>query len=370
MSTAELDALLAGAAPRNDEERRLAATIDAVREAPPRAPERLRERVGTLPRQEQRTLALPRPRRALLAVTAGAAALAVGLAALHGLRTPSGSPVAESTVSGGTVTRQAKAPSTFDQAVPAPATGGGALGQPLQTQAAPAPSGKRLQRYQASITVRVESDKLGRATNRATQIARSLGGYAASVQYRTPQGQPGESFLELRIPTQNVQEALARLTSLGTLASQQVFVKDLQQIFERQTAQIAELRQRVRLLTDTLKSQSLTPVQRIQLQLELADAKRALAQRTHARKGTIAAGTLARVSLVLTEAQHAAVPPVHHGRLHRILTSAVSFLALEATILLYGLIVVGPLLALAAAAWWGLGIRRRRDEARLLSAAS
>src|SRR5262249_30579330 len=154
MSTVELDALLAGAAPRNDEERRLAATIDALRDAPPRAPERLRERVVTLPRQERRTFVLPRPRRALFAATAAAAAIAVGLAALHGLRTPSGSPVAESTVDGGTVTRQAKSPATFDQAapaVPAPTTGGaGALGQPLQTQAAPAPSGKRLQRYQAS----------------------------------------------------------------------------------------------------------------------------------------------------------------------------------------------------------------------------
>jgi hypothetical protein len=358
MSTVELDALLAGAAPRTDEEHQLVATIEALREAPPRAPEALRERVHVLRRPERHGFRLPRPRRALLAVAAGAAALSVGLAAFHGIRSTSGPTVVATSV-----------PAVERVAQP-PAVGSGALDQAPKAQVAPTPSGKRLQRYEASITVRVDSDRLGGATNRATRIARSLGGYAASVQYRTPQGEPGESYLELRVPTQNVQEALARLTGLGTLVSQQISVKDLQQTLERQTAQIAQLRRRVRLLTDALRSPALTPLQRIQIKLELGDAKRALAQRTHARKGTIAAGTLARVSLVLTEAQHAVVPPVHHGRLHRLLGSAVSFLALEATILLYGLIVLGPVLAVAALAWWGLGARRRRDEQRLLSAAS
>ena len=48
--------------------------------------------------------------------------------------------------------------------------------------------------------------------------------------------------------------------------------------------------------------------------------------------------------------------------------SAVGFLALEATVALYALIVVSPFLLLAGIAWGLNRARRRRDERRLLAA--
>jgi hypothetical protein len=104
------------------------------------------------------------------------------------------------------------------------------------------------------------------------------------------------------------------------------------------------------------------------LRIRLAESRRALSQRLNARKGTVTSGTTARVSLVL-ETKKSIVPLAHHhGRLGRMVHSAIGFLGLEATIALYGLIVVGPLALLAAVAWGLTRARRRRDERRLLAA--
>lgn len=321
-----------------------------LRAAPPVAPDRLRMRV-----RELRAPAVRRSfdvRRIALPALAAVALAVVGAAAVHGLL---GS----------------------DRSRPAAASGQRELLQPVahgsaSTKAAPkgfdsarvpVSPGARLTQVAASLRLRVDAaDRLSGATSEATRIARSFGGYAASVDYRTPQGRPAQAFLELRIPTQDVQAALAKLGGLGTILSQRVSSRDLQAQLERQTAQIAQLRQEIKLTLAALRDPSLPAVQRIELQLKLNQAKHALAQRLHARKGTIATGTLSRVSLVLTTRQQAATAR-HQSRLHRMLGSAASFLDLEATVALYALIVISPLLPFALAAWW---LRRRRDE-RLLA---
>jgi hypothetical protein len=130
---------------------------------------------------------------------------------------------------------------------------------------------------------------------------------------------------------------------------------------QRQSAQIAQLRRRIAALHAALRDPALPEAQRVLLQIRLAESKRALAQRLHGRKGTIAAGQTARISLVLTTKKQAAV--VHHrGRLGRMLHSALGFLALEGMVLLFALIVISPVaLALALVWYW-----RRRAVDRLL----
>jgi hypothetical protein len=221
--------------------------------------------------------------------------------------------------------------------------------------AIPSASAGRLQHTDASLTVRV--DDLGATTTRATQIATSLGGYAQSVRYR----RNGASYLELRIPAQNVERALARLASLGALVTQQISIDDLTHTLQRQSAQIAQLRRRIAALHAALRNPALPDAQRVLLQIKLAESKRALAQRLHGRKGTIAAGQTARVSLVLTTKKQAAA--VHHrGRLGRMLHSAVGFLALEGMILLVALIVLSPIAVAVALLWYW----RRRAVDRVL----
>jgi len=316
---------------------------------------------------------LPLPsRRLALVVVPAALGLAVAAALVHGFA-GSGAKTVQHGAAPQTEQslRAAKAqpPAVFraatgsGTAVPSATSG-------VQTQLAPSVgSGGRLQHTEASLQVRVaDVSRLSAATSAATRIATSLGGYAQSVVYRTPQSGGGASYIELRVPAQNVRTALAKLSALGTLVSQQVSVKDLQHDFAVESAQIAQLRRTVAALQTALRNPALPDAQRVLLQIKLAESKRALAQRLHARRGTVTSGTTARISLVLST-EKSIVPVVHHrGRLGRMLHSAVGFLGLEGTIVLYALIVAGPLV-LAAAAVWGLArLRRRREEQRLLTA--
>src|ERR1700730_11144257 len=257
MSAVDLTALLLGEPARTEEERRLAGLIDALRADPARVPSTLRARVQELrPQQRHRLPPLPLRRLAVIAVPLLAAAL-LGTALVDGLIDSGRHPAAarefqhgSASVGGaGSAGAQTATVPTFQKApsvlsVPQRSTGG-------------APSlggGVRLQRFEASLRVRVaDVDRLSKATSTAPRIARSLGGYAASVEYRTPAGRPGEAFLDLRIPTDRVQAALARLAGLGTLLSQHVSVQDLQAQFDRQTAQVVQLRQEIALTQKALQ---------------------------------------------------------------------------------------------------------------------
>jgi hypothetical protein len=317
-------------------------TVDLLRAHAPTASEELHRRVSLLRPAPRRG---PRVRPVL--VLAAAAAIAILAAVVHGFSTSEPQQ------------RQAHTKQTLTLEHGAAASGsiGAATDQAL---AVPGPAPGRLQHTDASIRVRV--DDVGTATTRATRIATELGGYAQSVQYRTPQNRAAASYIELRIPAQNVKRALAQLGGLGTVVSQQISIEDLTNTVERQSAQIAQLRRRVAALQAALRNPSLPDAQRVLLQIKLAEAKRALAQRLHGRKSTLAAGATSRVSLVLENRKHAAAVAHHRGRLGRMLHSAAGFLALEGIVLLFALIVASPV-AISVALLW---LWRRRAVDRLL----
>jgi hypothetical protein len=368
-----LEALLRGDAPRTQEESTRGALLSALRAGTLRAPERLRERVLAAAPAQRRIALRPPSRRLALVVVPAALGLAVAAALVHGFAGSGAKTVQHGAAAAPTVLRAKAQPPVFGAAT---GSGGAESAVPsarsgLQTQVAPpvGGGGGRLQHTEASLQVRVpDVSRLSAATSAATRIAASLGGYAQSVVYRTPQGGGGASYIELRVPAQNVRTALAKLSALGSLVSQQVSVQDLQHDFAVESAQIAQLRRTVAALQKALRNPALPDAQRVLLQIKLAESKRALAQRLHARTGTVASGTTARISLVLST-EKSIVPVVHHrGRLGRMLHSAVGFLGLEGTIVLYALIVAGPL-ALVAGLVWGLArLRRRREEQRLLTA--
>ncbi len=367
-----LEALLAGDTPRTSDEVRRAAVLEQLRAATLDAPEALRSRVLAGAPSRRRALA-PRPsRRLVFAVIPAAFALAVTAAIVHGLTTSSGSPVTRAPIAtvshGGAPTEKFASPPAFRAA---PGGAGSSSTAPLDShQPTLAPTGgtTRLQHTDASLQVRVpDVEHLSTATRAATRIATSLGGYAQSVDYTTPQGGNGTAYIELRVPAQNVQRALERLAGLGTLVSQQVSVNDLQHALQVQSDQIAQLRRRVAALHQALADPALPDAQRVLLQIKLAESKRALAQRLHARNGTVAAGTTARISLILGT-ERSVVTPVHHrGRMGRMLHDALGFLGLEAMIALYALIVISPFVVLGGLGWALARLRRRREEERLLA---
>jgi hypothetical protein len=305
---------------------------------------------------QQRVLGLepaPRRRRWALVVVPAAVAVAVAAAIVHGVV--------------GSSAPKRQAGQALDRAVPAQVHGAFATAPERKALTPSVGSGARLQHTEASLQVRVpDVGKLSETTAAATRIATSLGGYAQSVVYRTPEHGGGAAYIELRVPAENVKTAVSRLAALGTLVSQQLSVQDLQHDFEVESAQIAQLRRTVAALQSALRNASLPDAQRVLLQIKLAESKRALFQRLHARKGTLAAGTTARISLVLST-KKSIVPAVpHRGRLGRMLHSAVGFLGLEGMIALYALIVVSPIALLGVLAWWLRDSRRRRLEALVM----
>jgi Domain of unknown function (DUF4349) len=212
-----------------------------------------------------------------------------------------------------------------------------------------APAAGRLQRYQASLRLRVKGvDALSTATKRAMNLAHGLGGYVASVQYAT-RSKGGGATLVLRVPVGNVQTALAELASLGTILQQHTGILDVTRRVDREARQIAQLE---RALAKASPAEA-----------AVIRAKLATLRAKHAR--LLKSARLARITLALTTpAEQAATAP---SRFDRTLDDAGSVLLRELEILLYALVVAGPLLLLGGLALLTGRQVRRRADAKLLA---
>jgi flagellar basal body-associated protein FliL len=368
------------------------ALVSELRATPPVAPERLRERVlGLAPGARAR---MSKRRRLVFVVVPVAVVLAVGAALVHGLVSSGSHPVANNaalrtfkelapltrTTPSAAQGSAQKAPSYH---APIPVTGtthGSVAAAPalrrelrhstFSTDALNIPK-NRLVHAEASLQVSVKNHAaLSKATNQATQIVASLGGYAQSVNYQSAHGGQGDAVLQLRVPVQKAQIAIGRLAGLGTLLSQQVSTKDLQQQLTSQNNGIGSLKRAIAVYEQALQSATLSATERVTIQIKLSNARHAIMQLRRNRTATLQAGATSNISLLLTTRQHAFVVTHHHGstRVGRLLGSAAHFLALEGIIVLYALIVVAPLLVIGGLAWWVLRERRRREERLLASA--
>jgi hypothetical protein len=362
------------------------ALVSELRANPPVAPDRLGQRVLEGAPGVRRT---PKRRTLALVVVPVAVALAVGAALVHGL-VSSGSqqnaavPANAKGFLGlvGTATtpssahrsaeKTAKRAPNFSAPVPMSKGASGDTLATAQPHAMVVIPKDRLVHADASLQVQVPSHSaLSEATNNATKIVSSLGGYAQSVQYQSENKGAGSSFLALRVPVDRAQTAIARLGQLGKLVSQQISTQDLQQQLTRQTNQIGALRRAIAVYEQALQSGTLSPSQRVDIQIKLANAQHSLELVRKARSGTVASGATADISLTLS---------THHvggagggsnggGRFDRLLGSAARFLALEGIVVLYALVVLSPIIVIGGLAWWLLRERRRREERQLLASA-
>ena len=211
--------------------------------------------------------------------------------------------------------------STFKAATPATRAAGAAVGAP---ELAPAPSPRRAQRYGASLELRVPTPvAVSDSVKRALRIVASLGGYAVSVNAVSAR-KTASAELVLKVPRTHVQQAVARLSQLGTIVGEQVEVQDLQS--------------------------------------GLNGTDRTIARLQRARAATIRSARLATVQLSL--ATRAASAPKHHGHgpLHG-LGVAFRWLGIG---LVYALALGAPAVLVAAAVWLVLrAVRRRRVDALL-----
>ena len=381
------------------------ALVSELRATAPAAPDRLRERVLDGAPEFRRRMS--KRRRLTLVVVPLAATLAVGAAFVHGFvssgrnmnnRADSAALVAGVSSVGNGAVAHAPAASTTAKAVrslgtefaptknsvqrdgtPLLGTQGkvysasGQQGYTLDQSAAAravAIPRNRLVHAVASLQVRVASRSvLSTKTNRASQIIGSFGGYAQSVRYQNSRNGYGESILELRVPVQKAEAAIAKLSTLGVVVSQQVATQDLQAKLNSENGGIGSLQRAITVYVSALNSGTLSGSQRVIIQIRLNNARRALSHLRHARTGTLASGATASISLLLTTRSHAVVAHHHKkGRLGRLLGSAGNFLGREGIIVLYALIVLSPIVLIAALAWWIVRERRRREERLLASA--
>jgi hypothetical protein len=369
ITAARIEALLRGEPTLDVDERRVAAVVAALRATTLPAPETVRARVrASVPAASRvRVPPLPMRRSLLVVVPAGIAAVLVAAVVTGIVRSGGSERVQPAPLERqGRATRPARA-----HAAARDNSGAFVLtGKPSsQSATVPVRPGGRLTDVQASLRLRVKNlDALGDATAQAQRIVRGLGGYVQSIDYTAPRGQPGNSYVELRVPVRRVQTALLRLTALGTVLEQQVSTRDLEAVLARQNEQIAALRRRIRRIELTLRT-VLPPDVRLRLEFQLDDAKRALTARTGERTGTIREGSVAKVSLQLTtETRAGAVTPTERGRFDRAVRDSLGFLAAAGAIALEIAIALSPLLLLGAMWFAASRVRRRRDERRLLHA--
>jgi uncharacterized protein DUF4349 len=339
-----------------------------LRAARPVVPERLRDRVETVVRVE------PEPRREWSfrlpsrRVALGLVALAILgsfiAAGVTGLGDKAGNREAfrslgEAGSSGTETTHGAAAQKrrALQPAVPG--------ANPLGKRDALAPNQARLQRYDATLRLRVKDvDALSNATKRALSVTRALGGYVGSVTYSTRSGRRGGATLVLRVPIVNVQSALGDLSALGTILRQRTAILDVTRRADKEARQLSKLEQDLAHVEAELASGSVSVERRAQLEARAADDRLALKTLRVKHARLVRSARLARIVLTLTTpATQAAASP---GRFDETLDDAGSVLARELEILLYALVVVGPLLALGGAAIAVGRAQRRRSDRRLL----
>ena len=317
-----------------------------LRAARPAASQELRDRVLEVAARERsaprpRFSLLPMRRLALVAVPA-ALAVAVGGALVHGL------------VSSGT-SREKAAPQAVSGggsvSTTAGATNSPSLPRTLQldktptarqpfSAALPSTEQARLQQYGAFLRLRVKDlDALSDATKRAMRFARLVGGYVAYVRYSSPKHGQGSASLIVRVPVDRVQDAIEEYSNLGTILSQKVNIVDVTKAVEEQAREIARLKTQIAKL-----EAAVVPPERYRL----AELRARLDYLTKHRAATVRRAQFAHVTLELaTKPKHAAAGT--SSRFDRTMSSAGGVLVREAEILLYALIVAGPLLLLGGA---------------------
>ncbi len=307
-------------------------------------------------------------RRQLLVVLPAAALVAVAAAGITGALESGSSPQLDATPTERTASPGYETVTDADSLAqgsvaktnlaPAPdATTGGAA-------TAPPPATDRAERYAAQLTLEVaDGDAVSAATQRALRVTRDLGGYIVSTQVST--SEVGSASLTLRVPHARAQEAITRLTQLGTIVSQNVQIEDLQDSLDALTKRITHLRTQLAALDAQLARNDLDSIERAQLEARRDAVRGELAGTRQSKAATTAEARNATIQLDLRTPQGSTVAPTP-STFDRSIGRALEILAWEAIVVVMVALVLAPLGLIGLLAWFGRKSARRRSEARLL----
>ena len=333
-----------------------------LRASRPSAPSELRARVREIASVQPKSAPwaswrIP-VRRGMLVAVPAAAALAFATAGVIGLASSNG-PSTESLA-------QRDTPESFE-AQTAPPAGSTEAGKLLDQalSGGTATRADRAQKVSATLTIEVpDSDSVSRAAQDALNLTRSLGGFVVTSSVAT--GDEASASITVRVPVDKVQDAIAGLSGLGRIVSQQVTVEDRQESIDAFQRRSRSLLSQIALVNARLESESLDAQARALLEARLKSLKADLrgarvsldVLRSEARMSTI------QLTVVTPGAGGAVVPP---SRIDRAIDEALNVLAWEGVIALGMLIVFAPFALVAFAAWLGRRLYRRHEEERLLA---
>ena len=353
-----LEELLGGSLPETESEAHVQGLARELRTSTLSASALLRGRVetlGTAPRERGFG------RRARLVLVLAAVGAALAAASSTGLVSSGGGSVSGSTGGGGAVRHLG----TVN-------TSGAAVGDRVkETQPptsvfapSPVPTG-RAQDVDMWITLRVkDSDQLSDSAQEAMKITRELGGLVGSSNVAT-QGSRGQARLSLRIPTGRVEDALFRLSELGTVTGQRVATVDLQAPLDRAVARVDHLRSAIRIAKARLASGLLTDQQELETRIRLERLRGQLRAVTRTRVALLREAGMAELTLTIGTPT-GAVASTSEGGISGAAHKAVDVLRGASSVAVFLGLVLSPLLVLLMLAWIALRARGRRIERELL----
>lgn len=362
-----LEALLGGAVPEGRDEARLQGLARELRVGGASAPPRLHERVARLGETPPRRRPAPSRRRLL------------ALALVSGLLGVAGAGLALAVQGGDTEAAEIDAGVT--ETAPAAETSVGREAREGAFRARPpSPEGQVAERtvldrdavggraidVDLFVELRLrDADELSAAAGEAVAAAREVGGWVAGTDVDT-HGREGEARLELRVPVARVEDVVVRLGELGTVTGQRMETVDLQAAIDRRQRRIERLERAIRIAGLRLGSATLTPEERLRLELRLERHRAERADLRRANAGDRRDAAVAELTVLLHTREAPAAADEDEGGAAGAAGDALRFLAGAAAVAVFALIVAAPPALLALVIWIALRSRSRRIETRLL----
>jgi Domain of unknown function (DUF4349) len=228
----------------------------------------------------------------------------------------------------------------------------------------PIPSG-RAQDVDMWITLRVkDADQLSESSQEAMKITRELGGVVGSSNVAT-EGSRGQARLSLRVPTGRVDDALFRLSELGTVTGQRVATVDLQAPLDRVLARVEHLRSAIRIAKARLASGLLSDQEQLQMRIRLERLRSQLSAVTRTRTALEREASMADLTLTIGTPTGPVARTSESG-IGGAAHKAVDVLRGAGSVAVFLAILLSPLLVLLLLAWMALRARGRRIERELL----
>ncbi len=194
-----------------------------------------------------------------------------------------------------------------------------------------------------TMAIRVpDADALSDATNAALALTTELGGHVAASNVDTD-GSSGEAQLRLSIPVGKVEDAVVRLSALGTITHQNVQTVDLQGRLDSRAKQVERIQRAIVADELRLASGTLTAEEKLLTELRLAGNRADLREVRRVRALLAKQAANAELALTLRTGSEPAGSDDDQGGVAGAVDDGFAFLAAAGTVALLVFIAASPL---------------------------